>query len=124
MELRELEISTKLITSMNNNIALNHYKEIDGIKYNLISNTELINIVKDFITSVPKHETVEQWEKRTGQIYPDDGPVWIQHRKASGVTGKIKKMVGTFGLRLFREVKYVEGLKIVANEHGKPEETL
>lgn len=24
----------------------------------------------------PKHETVAEWEKRTGKTYPDDGPVW------------------------------------------------
>ena len=27
----------------------------------------------------PKHETVAEWEKRTGEIYPDDGPVWCKN---------------------------------------------
>lgn len=32
----------------------------------------------DSIIDIPKNETVEQWEKRTGIIYPDDGPVWVK----------------------------------------------
>lgn len=27
---------------------------------------------------IPKEETVQQWEKRTGETYPDDGPVWLK----------------------------------------------
>jgi hypothetical protein len=29
--------------------------------------------------SVPDYETPEQYEKRTGKPYPDNGPVWIRH---------------------------------------------
>ncbi len=32
---------------------------------------------EDYSMPTPKHETVDQWEKRTGETYPDDGPVYV-----------------------------------------------
>ncbi|MCP4392815.1 MAG: hypothetical protein GY804_00855, partial [Alphaproteobacteria bacterium] len=67
----------------------------------------------------PKHETVEQWEKRTGQIYPDDGPVWSFYRYI-GLSNNDEWKIEKWG-----SCKHWEwdGDKkaIVANEHGKPE---
>ncbi len=31
---------------------------------------------RELIIDIPNYETVEQWEKRTGEEYPDDGLVW------------------------------------------------
>lgn len=28
---------------------------------------------------LPDYETVGQWEKRTGEKYPEDGPVWFKN---------------------------------------------
>jgi hypothetical protein len=56
----------------------------------------------------PKHETVEQWETRTGETYPKSSPVYIN-------------IVGTWYLKSRWEYQYFVGCTmIVANHHGKP----
>lgn len=68
--------------------------------------------LKSFNT--PKHETVENWEIRTGESYPDDGPCW-EYDECS-----------EYRLSLYRSASkrikyYGQGHCIVANHHGKPE---
>ncbi len=44
---QELELSRELIRAMNKNLKLSYYKDVEGVKYNLISCQELFKIVKD-----------------------------------------------------------------------------
>lgn len=39
---------------------------------------DLLDDIHNSKSDTPKHETVEQWEKRTGEPYPDFGPVWYK----------------------------------------------
>lgn len=66
-----------------------------------------------------KHETVQQWEERTGETYPDDGPVWSCSKYSRG-----------WHLQLWKQCKFdleididgsVEIEVAVATHHGKPE---
>lgn len=60
----------------------------------------------------PKYETVEQWEKRTGESYPDDGPCY-------------RFKLGQWHLDMWIDciADVAHGVKvIVANHHGKPKE--
>lgn len=36
------------------------------------------DLLKEFLAPAERWETVEDWEKRTGKVYPDDGPVWYK----------------------------------------------
>ena len=69
----------------------------------------------------PTHETVQQWEERTGQTYPDDGPVWSSYKDLLREPIKIE-----WRLELWKCVKEWEWdspcLSIVATHHGKPNE--
>lgn len=57
----EYALGKKLIHSMNKNLKLAQYKDVEGIHYHLISSTELMAIVKDFIPiTTHKHETLEE----------------------------------------------------------------
>ena len=60
------------------------------------------------LLSLPKHETVEQWEERTGETYPDDGPVWYK---------PVTKY--NYELIIYRKVKNWS-IVYVANHNGKP----
>jgi len=62
---------------------------------------------------IPKHETVEQWESRTGEKYPDDGPVYFKM-----VEGDEFNLTDYGWSKIF---KLKEITVIVANHHGKPE---
>jgi hypothetical protein len=61
------------------------------------------------IASGPKHETVSDWEKRTGMEYPEDGPIWC------------KDLSGKYYLGEYRYMSIRKNYCIVANHHGKPE---
>ncbi len=68
----------------------------------------------------PKHETVSDWEKRTGEIFPNDGPVWS--------IGFDSRPIELVEYSVFRDMRLI-GEKIgdhpyciVANHHGKPED--
>jgi hypothetical protein len=68
--------------------------------------------ISDFYHN-PPHETVEQWEKRTGETYPDDGPVY----PADMFCGKPCYK----DCRSYRDAKKQGwNITIVANHHGKP----
>ena len=83
---------------------MNNSHQIDIYKLNKLTVKARSLIVKyqniDF-------ETVEQWEARTGKKYPEDGPIWEE---------------GTTGIYRLLQYKscFVDSLKIVANENGKP----
>lgn len=75
------------------------------------------------ISHESKHETVEQWEERTGLIYPDDGPVWIWAEYLSDFPyGQIERSEWRL-----EEYSYIDGTSItkikciIANHHGKPD---
>lgn len=64
-----------------------------------------------YVLDTPKHETVEEWEKRTGETYPDDAPCY-------------RFKMGKWHLDLWEDciTDIAHGVKvIVANHHGKPE---
>jgi hypothetical protein len=67
--------------------------------------------------NTPKHETVEQWEKRTGESYPDDGPVWLTIDSELWVTGW-QLMTKEYWL-LYNNDE--QAIVYIANHHGKPE---
>ncbi len=72
----------------------------------------------------PKHETVSEWEKRTGETYPNDGPVWSRWKtthKDYGhwfliTNGRAQDELET---EVYNKERYII---IVANHHGKPED--
>ncbi|TET97705.1 MAG: hypothetical protein E3J23_08485 [Candidatus Stahlbacteria bacterium] len=64
----------------------------------------------------PTHETVDQWEERTGESYPDDGPVWGLYHNDMKSTKKWKLYEHKKAIYNFTVSKC-----IVATHHGKPE---
>jgi hypothetical protein len=62
--------------------------------------------------ATPKHETVEEWESRTGGSYPLTAPVYFWDNFYVGACWSLKEYgkVNKTGLKM-----------IVANHHGKPE---
>lgn len=85
-----------------------NYEEITGDFDNLYVR---LSDVEDLI-SEPKHETVEEWEARTGETYPDDGPVWVR------VDGHF------ISLRIRSDIKDLPERAVItiANHHGKPQD--
>jgi hypothetical protein len=67
----------------------------------------------------PKHETVDQWEDRTGDIYPNDGLtiVWSNYR----IEYQLYRYYAVKSTNSKNKI-YVIDLPIVTNHHGKPEE--
>ncbi len=63
----------------------------------------------------PEHETVEQWEKRTGEVYPDDGPAWHN----SMICGKKTLIISEYS---YYKKRGIDNYCIIANHYGKPEE--
>lgn len=67
---------------------------------------------------IPKYETVTDWETRTGEIYPTDGPVWTFYLPL------MEKNSGVWELETWVECKGWEwdNIKptVVANHHGRP----
>lgn len=91
---------------------------------------------------IPKNETIEQWEKRTGEPYPDDGPVYWSHEKLLTKYDNERNPIKYKHPWILSEYKkayehraYFNGTSkpfidlenpveiIVANHHGKPETT-
>lgn len=79
--------------------------------------------------NIPKHETVEQWETRTGESYPGDGPVWVKrsHKDNEGEyswwelnTYKASIPWGSKEV-VYKFMKLNKDNFVVANHHGKPE---
>lgn len=84
----------------------------------------------------PPHETVEQWEKRTGETYPDDGPIYVRYRVYEGSdqntvneddwTEWMWTVMFWHDYEKFSSVldsEYIDweiGDAYVANHHGKP----
>lgn len=64
----------------------------------------------------PEHETVEQWEERTGETYPDDGPVYVWTVNNPTCRKRWRLMEYNYS-KSYRDVCEI----IVANHHGKPE---
>lgn len=68
----------------------------------------------------PAHETVEQWEERTGETYPDDGPVWMEIYNCNGLNGGLTLHLVTWNIARQSEPLITPRI-IVATHHGKPE---
>jgi len=87
-----------------------------------------------FNSQHPKHETVEEWENRTGKVYPDDGPVWMstsyQKSMGGGLFYELVTKKRAYDKSKFSSVWSDDEIKAfykknpvyIANEHGKPEE--
>ena len=69
--------------------------------------TKLVGII-----NTPKHETVEQWETRTGESYPEDAPVWYWDEEYYSDCGE-------YLLTTWEDYSPDKSL-YVANHHGKP----
>ena len=71
--------------------------------------------------NTPKHETVLEWEERTGEGYPDDGPVWVR-------AWKCNERKPVYCLPVWKLWKHKESkidpnnIVFVATHHGKPED--
>ncbi len=70
-----------------------------------------------------KWESVAEWESRTGEIYPDDGPVWSRWNVDHKDFGKFmlityERAVDEAGTDEYDKDRYII---IVATHHGKPE---
>lgn len=83
---------------------------------------ELIKKIED--KPEPKHETVERWEKRTGETYPDDGPVWVNYQilKENRTEWKLTTYedIKQWDKIAFKYNTETSEMCIVANHHGKP----
>lgn len=65
--------------------------------------------------SIPKQETIEQWEKRTGEAYPDEKDVWSWEDKIEAWT--------IIPYQIYKEIiEDIDGSPYVFH-HGKPEES-
>jgi hypothetical protein len=73
----------------------------------------------------PKHETVEEWEKRTGEAYPDEKLVIVWdcnvNRCISMTHGEDKETSSPLDNPM-ESVVFENPYPEVANHHGKPEE--
>ena len=75
----------------------------------------------------PTNETVEQWEERTGETYPDDGPVW--HKEVLKDDKGEYIIYNLMTLARYKPYGSPEIIKkwleanqpIVATHHGKPD---
>jgi hypothetical protein len=75
------------------------------------------SVIDEIRLNQSQHETVEEWEKRTGETYPDDGPVYY--------TFPIDDFWSLCEYKEWKQSSYstVNGaVVVVANHHGKPEE--
>ena len=84
----------------------------------LLEALELLNAQKGKKFDTPKHETISEWENRTGESYPDEAPVWLNEKEAV----KNGEWIG-WSLKVYEQVKgkSPEYWKvIIANHHGKP----
>lgn len=82
--------------------------------------SDLMLMLEEYETNrehyIPKHETVEQWEERTGATYPDDGPVWLYSN--NNPTYHKRWLLKTHeDAKLSKHYCKI----VVANHHGKPE---
>ena len=104
--------------------AFNDYREKEHLK------KEIEVVIPAFIDfeagwnaafeSIPKHETPEQYKKRTGKDYPDDGPVW-----SVGGPEDYENLTGLYWeLVTYEDVKMGKSngfyVLIATPEHGKP----
>ena len=48
-----------------------------GLDFDSLSNRQAIYNWNLRTESTPEHETVQAWEERTGETYPDDGMTWV-----------------------------------------------
>ena len=112
-KLRELKVSLLFL--------LKSGAKLNGIKLDKdqcsISATMLEDLIKEYDT--PKHETVQQWEERTGDIYPDDGPVWMEIYNCNGLNGGLTLHLVTWNIARQSEPLITPRI-IVATHHGKP----
>lgn len=99
-----------------------NYYDIACTKNEMNVGMNIENIILDLFDGIhppPKHETVEQWENRTGQVYPDDGPVWYMDAASDDydlvVYRPAKMLLTMFNYKAEIQI-------IVANHHGKPKE--
>ncbi|MCP4988530.1 MAG: hypothetical protein GY928_21500 [Colwellia sp.] len=77
----------------------------------VISAIALVCGMAEEYLNTPKHETVEQWKNRTGESYPDDGPVWtFSPCEKEWQLYSLKELEHTICETVY-----------VANHHGKPE---
>ncbi len=67
--------------------------------------------------NTPKHETVDEWENRTGESYHPESPVWVYE------THPIKSLGYDWMLRDYRYscIYGCEKVLVAMNNHGKPE---
>ena len=76
----------------------------------------------------PAHETVEQWEERTGKSYPDDGPVWrtevLEDSKGKYTVHHLTtwKNYKPYGSTEVIEKWLKSNQPIIATHHGKPKD--
>ena len=69
----------------------------------------------------PKHETVEQWEERTGETYPEmRGFWWIDQDMDFFKENGYHRLRPIENKYQSYKKKYPEYVFIVANHHGKP----
>lgn len=65
------------------------------------------------VYEIPQYETVQQWEARTGEKYPDDGPVWHN----AMICGLKTLIISRYG---FYKERGIDNYVVVATHHGKP----
>lgn len=68
------------------------------------------------VIDIPKHETVSEWEKRTGDNYPDDAPVYVWT-----VNNPTHEKRWVLKEHCFSKIDKECCKVIIANHHGKPE---
>ncbi len=108
--MKELSESVKMFNELSH---VSDFWDGDHISFD---KDELVAKLEDLLDT-PKHETVEQWEKRTGESYPDDGPVWWRYETCDN-DEPWKHHI--YSIR--HSFKNSKLQIIVANHHGKPEE--
>lgn len=77
-----------------------------------------VEYTRSDILVIPRHETVEQWEERTGEIYPNLGYTitWSNHNKAYKLYFYLVVITTVAKNKI-----YVVDLPEMYIHHGKPE---
>lgn len=82
--------------------------------------TKAMNCITEMADRIntPKHETVGEWEKRTGESYPDDGPVFVKEKQIYGgwMEWKLKPYI-----KSMKDLHPAFWRVVIATHHGKPE---
>ncbi len=111
---KEIELAAKIIVSMNKNLKIDHYKNIDGINYNFVSNSELFSIVKE--TTKSQKEKIEELESIIENSDSFAKKMFLSSSKNHELSSEIStKMIDSLKTELSEKNKQIESMRCCGN---------